>query len=74
MAFGKETLTGEDRSLARQYRGAFIGMAAGALILAVFSWKIGLTPWVAVLFFGIYFLLAITLTRVRAELGTPHEI
>jgi hypothetical protein len=27
-----------------------------------------------VLFFGIYFLLAITLTRVRAELGTPHEI
>ncbi|MCW3053387.1 MAG: hypothetical protein JWN14_2557 [Chthonomonadales bacterium] len=75
MAFGKETLIGpEHQSLARQYRGAFIGLGIGALILAWFSWRIGLTPWVAVLFFGIYFLLAITLTRVRAELGTPHEI
>ena len=75
MAFGKEPLVGpEQRSLARQYKGAFIGLGIGALILAWFSWRIGLTPWVAALFFGIYFLLAITLTRVRAELGTPHEI
>src|SRR5262249_40284817 len=37
-------------------------------------WRIGLTRWVAALFFGLYFLLALTLTRVRAELGTPHEI
>jgi hypothetical protein len=59
---------------ARQYRGAFIGLALGALILAGFSWRIGLTFWVAVLFFALYFLLALTLTRVRAELGTPHEI
>lgn len=61
-------------SLIRQYRGAFIGIGAGLVVLAYFSWRIGLTPWIAVLFFGIYFLLAITLTRVRAELGTPHEI
>jgi hypothetical protein len=75
MAFGKEALDSlEDRAQARQYRGAFLGIGVGALILAWFSWRIGLTPWVAVLFFGIYFLLAITLTRVRAELGTPHEI
>ncbi len=57
-----------------QYRGAFIGVGVGIVILAGYSWKIGLTPWVAVLFFGLYFLLALTLTRVRAELGTPHEI
>ncbi|HLK61545.1 MAG TPA: DUF6785 family protein, partial [Chthonomonadaceae bacterium] len=65
---------GEEASLTRQYRAAFIGLGVGALSLAYFSWKIGLTYWIAVLFFGLYFLLAITLTRVRAELGTPHEI
>ena len=61
-------------SQARQYRAAFIGIAVGSAILAAYSAKIGLTPWVALLFFGLYFLLALTLTRVRAELGTPHEI
>ncbi len=75
LAFSKQPMSGpEERTLARQYRGAFFGLGAGALILAWFSVRIGLTPWVAILFFGIYFLLAITLTRVRAELGTPHEI
>jgi len=62
------------QSQARQYRGAFIGIGIGAAILAAYSRQIGLTPWVAALFFGLYFLLALTLTRVRAELGTPHEI
>ncbi len=65
---------GSELALAGQYRGAFCGLAVGALSLAGFSWRIGLTPWVAILFFGLYFLLAITITRVRAELGTPHEI
>lgn len=58
----------------RQYRGAFIGIALGALSLAGFSYRIGLSPVIAFLFFGCYFLLALTITRVRAELGTPHEI
>ena len=61
-------------SQVHQYRAAFIGLAVGAAILSAYSAKIGLTPWVALLFFGLYFLLALTLTRVRAELGTPHEI
>jgi hypothetical protein len=80
MAFSRESavpagsVSGEGATLARQYRGAFIGLGVGALSLAYFSWRIGLAPWVAVLFFGLYFLLALTLTRVRAELGTPHEI
>ena len=57
-----------------QYRGAFIGIGIGILLLGVFSWRIGLAPWVAFGFFALYLLLAITITRVRAELGTPHEI
>jgi hypothetical protein len=67
-------LARDEAGQARQYRGAFIGLAVGAIILASYSNKIGLAPWVALLFFGLYFLLAITITRVRAELGTPHEI
>lgn len=64
----------EQSHLSRQYRGAFFGLAIGSVILAAYSSRIGLTPWVALAFFLLYFLLAITLTRARAELGTPHEI
>lgn len=64
----------EDAGLVKQYRGAFIGLFVGVCVLAWFSWRIGMSPWAAFLFFALYFLLALTLTRVRAELGTPHEI
>src|SRR5207253_971226 len=57
-----------------EFRIAFIGLAAGTLFLAWFSNTIGLSWWVALLFFGLFFLLAIALTRVRAEFGAPHEI
>lgn len=58
----------------RQYRGAFAGLAAGTLFLWWFSWKTALSWWVALIFFGLFFLLAVAMTRVRAELGAPHEI
>ncbi len=58
----------------RHYRLAFIGLAAGSVFLAWFSWKTALSSWVALIFFGLFFLLAIAMTRVRAELGAPHEI
>ncbi len=57
-----------------QYRAAFVGLGAGTLYLFWFAWRIQLAPWVALLFFGIFFLLALAITRVRAEFGTPHEI
>ena len=64
----------EELKLSGQYRGAYIGLGLGTISLVVFSMRIGMTPWIGFSFFLIYFLLAITLTRVRAELGTPHEI
>lgn len=60
-----------DRNL---YRAAFLGLAAGTLFLCWFSWRLQMTFWVAAAFFGLFFLLAIAITRVRAEFGTPHEI
>jgi len=58
----------------RQYQGAFIGLAAGTLFLCWFSWRTAMAYWVALIFFGLFFVLAVAMTRVRAELGAPHEI
>lgn len=58
----------------RLYRICWIGLGTGTLILALYAYWVQLTWWVALLFFGIYFLLAFAITRVRAELGAPHEI
>ncbi len=73
-AFGRATDPGITAQLQKQYRGAFVGLAVGSLVLAAYSARIGLSFWTGCLFFGLYFLLALTITRVRSELGTPHEI
>lgn len=69
-----ESGTAEEKSEAKLYRLAFYGIAAGWIILMLFSMVIGMSAWVALIFFVIYFIISITITRVRAELGTPHEI
>jgi len=65
---------GADPAESREYRIAIITVALGTVFLAFWSLLLGIKWWVALLFFGIYLLLSLTLTRVRAELGTPHEI
>jgi uncharacterized protein DUF6785/uncharacterized protein DUF6784 len=56
------------------YRLACAGIAVGLLLLWVFFLRMGMTPMVAGLYLGIYLGLSVAITRVRAELGTPHEI
>jgi hypothetical protein len=68
------SLSAMDPAERRRYRIAFLGLAAGVVYLGWFSYRINLSFWVALLFFGLFFLLAIAITRVRAEFGTPHEI
>ncbi len=69
---GDDTAT--ERGEIRQYRAAYLGLGAGSLFLVWFSWQTGLSSWVALIFFGLFFMLAVAMTRVRAELGAPHEI
>jgi hypothetical protein len=57
-----------------RYRCAFAGLLAGSLLLFIFTALIGMTWWIGLAFFGIVFLLGFAITRVRAELGSPHEI
>jgi len=50
-------------------------LAAGGAFLFFFCWKARMTPWIILLYFGLYFLFAIGITRMRAELGPPsHDL
>ena len=56
------------------YRLAVAGLLAGLVFLTAFSYRAGMSLWVIPIFFGIYFLLAIMIARLRAELGfLVHE-
>jgi len=65
---------GNDPAEAGLYRKSFYGLGIGAALLIAFTNWMGMAAWAAVVFFGVYLVLSIAMTRVRAELGTPHEI
>ncbi len=59
----------------REARLAVLLIGGGALFLALFSWRTGMTSWVALSFFTMYFLISIAITRMRVELGPPvHDL
>ena len=51
------------------YRLAVAGIILGLIFLMAFSYKAGMSLWVIPIFFAIYFLLSVMVTRLRAELG-----
>jgi hypothetical protein len=57
------------------YRTAFLGLLAGGAFLTYFCLKAKMTLTVIVIFFLIFFVLSVGITRIRAELGPPaHEM
>lgn len=57
------------------YRKAGIGIIGGLAFLTILCLKAGMSLLIIGLFFGIYFAMALGITRVRAELGPPvHTI
>ena len=56
------------------YRHAIIGGAICLVVLGAFFMYAGMGVGVMLAFIVIFYLLSIAITRVRAELGTPHEI
>ncbi len=74
-AFGQGPKPLDDSGEPMRYRTALLGSLGGALLLAWFCTWLGMSAWVAVAFFGIYFLLAVMITRIRAEFGIPvHDM
>lgn len=62
----------EDESReALKYRTAILGAVGGTLLLCAFALKMGMSLWVVSLFFVLYFVLAVVVSRIRAELGFP---
>ena len=66
----------EDESReAISYKAAILGIVAGFLLLSAFALKIGMSLWVIAIFFVFYFIFAIIVSRIRAELGFPiHDM
>jgi len=72
VAAGREK--GESASDGKWFRLAFMGLIGGSALAILFGAKAGMSLWVSVVFFAIYLTLSVTMARVRAELGSPHEI
>lgn len=67
-SFGKENES-------NGYRKAIIGIVFGIMAVTVFCLKAGMSLWVIVGFFSIYFIIAVSITRIRAHLGAPvHDL
>jgi len=65
----------EKRSEPMSYRTAILGLIGGMVFMAVFGYKAGMSVWVIWLFFFIYFILSISISKMRAELGPPvHDL
>jgi hypothetical protein len=60
-----------DAGEAMSYRGAVIGLAAGAVWVAAFSLWAGMEARLLVPYFLIFFLVALTVARLRADTGIP---
>ena len=64
-----------ERNEAMSYRSAAILAAVCFAFLVIFSAVAGLQIWLGILFFLIYFGLAIAITRMRAQFGAPvHDL
>ena len=66
----------EDESReAISYRTAILGIIGGFLFLGIFALKIGMSVPVIAIFFSVYLVFAIIISRIRAELGFPtHDM
>ncbi|HGJ65940.1 TPA: hypothetical protein ENS27_11205 [bacterium] len=66
---------GDEKDENRLYRFAFGGIILGWLYIFAFCLIAGMSVWAIIGFFGIYFLLSLAITRMRAELGAPaHDL
>ena len=61
----------DDSDEPMSYRTAIAGALAGLVVLCAFMVKIGMSPLVALVAFLVYFIIAVSIARIRAELGPP---
>ena len=54
-----------------RYRTAVLCIVLCMIFITMFCYKAGMSIWVILIFFGLFFILATGITRMRAELGSP---
>ena len=64
----------DDRDELMSYRMAVFGLLIGMFCLMLFCHQAGMSPGYAWIFFALYFMIAIAITRLRAEFGAPHGV
>lgn len=65
----------DDRTEPVSYRFAILGILGGMALLVYMTSIMGMGPWLPIAVFVIYFALALAITRMRAEMGTPvHDL
>ncbi len=73
-AMGKDSEL-DDTMEPMSYRSAIIGILIGLLLIFMFCQAAGMDWYVPIIFFALYFIVCIAITRIRAELGPPaHEL
>ncbi len=71
---GRQVARGTDHPEPLSYRVAVVGLVLGLAYLVWWTGLFGVGVGTALFFWVLYFLLSLAMTRVRAELGAPHEI
>ncbi len=61
----------DDSNEVMSYRMALLGLLLSAPLLVVFAIVAGMTPWVAIVFYSIYLLATVVMTRIYAQVGAP---
>ena len=57
------------------HRATLIALLGAATFIVAFCLKMGMTFWIIVLYFAVWFAIAMAITRLRAELGSPvHDL
>lgn len=65
----------DDSSEPVSYRTATAGLIIGGVLLLIFCYQAGMSIWVAIIFFAVYFAIITAITRMRAEMGVPvHDM
>lgn len=61
----------DESNEAISYRTAILGAISGFVFLGIFAYFTGMAAWAIVIFFLLYFVFCIIISRIRSELGFP---
>lgn len=71
---GLRSVLADDRNEGLSYRMAGVGAVVGTGYLYWFLTRMGMSGWLAVPFLGLYYVMALGISRLRAQVGPPNHL